>query len=137
MRHFCAGVINICTLRHVEYNFFLFGFLLALLVFFSSSLFFACVLKGNEKKLPAVCGILNILYVHYPNRTKRQQQQGNGIGNGKRERGRDRVENFYRSSSSQLRSVLSDWTSAAITRIAMPRCSSTTRWPCPGISRHG
>lgn len=44
---------------------------------------------------------------------------------------------FYRSSSSQLRSVLSDWTSAAITRIAMPRCSSTTRWPCPGISRHG
>lgn len=55
------------------------------------------------------------------------------------ERGRENsVERtFYRSSSSQLRSVLSDWTSAAITRIAMPRCSSTTRWPCPGISQHG
>lgn len=80
MRHFCAGVINICTLRHVEYNFFLFGFLLALLVFCS---FFFFALKGNEKKLPAVCGILNILYVHYPNRTKRQEQQGNANGNGK------------------------------------------------------
>lgn len=128
MRHFCAGVINICTLRHVEYNFFLFGFL------FASFSIFCFLLKGNGEKLPAVCGILNILYVHYPNRTKRQQQEhpawdGGVVGVGE--------ENFYRCSSSQLRSVLSDWTSAAITRIAMPRCSSTTHWPCPGISRHG
>lgn len=39
--------------------------------------------------MPAVCGILNILYVHYPNRTKRQQQEhpawGGGVGVGEGE----------------------------------------------------
>lgn len=80
MRHFCAGVINICTLRHVEYNFFLFGFL------FASFSIFCFLLKGNGEKLPAVCGILNILYVHYPNRTKRQQQEHPAWGRGSESR---------------------------------------------------
>lgn len=54
MRHLCAGVINICTLRHVEYNFFS-AFIFTLLF---------CSVLEEEKMLPAVCGILNILYVH-------------------------------------------------------------------------
>jgi len=126
MRHLCAGVINICTLRYVEYNFFCFYF------YFSVLFGFFLYAEREEKKLPAVCGILNILYVHY-------QQDNSNKNTLKRVVALEEDETFIVAHPQNwlLCLCFSDWTSAAITRTAMPRCSLTTRWPCPEINQHG